>query len=113
MAMLRPDEFVHVVERRVFQGDSRRHFIGRIETAADRAIRVRGYLFAYDSGLRAFVRKPEVRTRIIALDDSVIVNVLWPSLDPDHVRHRHDSDDLPTTGDGGIDLDFGEFSPKC
>ena len=58
MDVLNSGEVVHLIEKRVFPDDVRRHFVGEIEVASDRAIRVRGYLFVYDSGTSKFLRKP-------------------------------------------------------
>ena len=39
-----PGEIVHVIERRLFVGDVRRHFVGEVELCTDCALRVRGLL---------------------------------------------------------------------
>jgi hypothetical protein len=63
-------------------------------------IRVKGYLFAMDSTQSLFVRREQLRTRIVSLGDAVIVNVL-----PSHVKideitytHRPNGDVLVTDG---------------
>lgn len=110
---MRPGEAVHVIERRAFSGDVRRHFIGEIEACTDRALRVKGYLFVYDSGASAFSRKPELRTRIIPLDNRVIVNVLPEGVTFEEIRYTHDADGNLTLTDGaGFELDISEFSMK-
>jgi hypothetical protein len=54
LELVKPGEVVHVIERRLFSGDVRRHFVGEIEACTDRALRLKGYLFVYDSGASAF-----------------------------------------------------------
>jgi hypothetical protein len=113
MDLIQPDECVHVIERRLFPGDVRRHFIGQVEAVSERAIRVRGYLFVYDSSSNAFVKKPEPRTRIFPLDNRVIVNMLPASLKFENIGYFHDSEgNLSITDGAGFELDISEFSPK-
>lgn len=111
--MARSGEVLHIIERRLFPGDVRRHFIGRVESTSDRALRVRGFLFVYDSSASAFLRKPELRTRIIALDNRIIINVLPEGVEPERVRYAHDAEgNLSLTGGSDFELDIGEFSAR-
>ena len=111
-ALSEPGEPVHVIERRLFMGDVRRHFIGRIDACTGQAMRVRGYLFVYDSGGAKFVRKPELRTRLIPLDNRVIINILPAAIDPEHVQYMRDSEgNLSLTDGAGFELDISEFGP--
>lgn len=110
---IRPGEVVHVIERRLFPGDVRRHFVGEIEACTDRALRVRGYLFVYDSGASAFTRKPELRTRLFPIDNRVIINILPPNISVDQIRYSHDADGNLSLVDGGeLELDVSEFSTR-
>ena len=113
MDISRRGEAVHVIERRLFAGDVRRHFIGEIEACTDRALRVRGHLFVHDSGANAFLQKPELRTRIIPLDNRVIINVLPEGLSLEEVRYDHDSEgNLTLTNGSDFELDISEFSKR-
>jgi hypothetical protein len=113
MELARPGEGVHLIEKRLFQGDVRRHFVGVIEASTDRALRVKGHLFVYDSGSSEFLKKPELRTRIVPLDNRVIVNVLPGDVAIEEIRYAHDAEGNLTITDGrGFELDISEFSPK-
>ena len=113
MQVVQPGETVHVIERRLFSGDVRRHFIGEIEACTDRALRVRGSLFVYDSGASGFVRKQEARTRIIPLDNRVIINVLPEGISLEAIRYSRDAEgNLTLTDDSGFELDISEFSTR-
>lgn len=113
MELVSVGEYLHVIERRAFPGDVRRHFIGVVEAASQIAIRVRGWLFVYDSGKSEFVKKPEPRTRVIPIDNQVILNILPPEVDVDAVRYFRDSDgNLSLTDSAGFELDVSEFGPK-
>ncbi len=113
MELVQLGERIHVIERRLFAGDVRRHFVGEVEARTDEALRVQGYLFVYDSGASGFVRKPELRRRLISLDNRVIINVLPESVSVDEIRYAHDADGNLTLTDGaGFELDISEFSTK-
>jgi hypothetical protein len=113
LEIVRPGEVIHVIERRIFSGDVRRHFIGEVEACADRTLRVKGYLFVYDSGASGFVRKQELRTRLIPLDNRVIINVLPEGVSLEEIRYAHDSEGNLTLTDGtDFELDISEFSTK-
>lgn len=113
MDLVETGELIHVIERRVFSGDVRRHFVGAVGARTDHAIRLKGYLFVYDSGASGFVRKPELRTRIIPLDNRVVINVLPRGVSVEEIRYAHDSDGNLTLTDGaGFELDISEFSTR-
>ncbi len=106
-------EAIHVIERRLFSDDVRRHFIGEIEACTDRVLRVKGHLYVYDSGTSAFSRKPELRTRLIPLDNRVIINILPEGISLEEIRYTHDTEGNLTLTDGaGFELDISEFSTK-
>ena len=112
MDLTRPGEWVHLIERRLFPEDVRRHFVGQIEAVTERAVRVKGHLFVYDSGTSQFLMKPELRTRIVALDNRVIINILPAAIVPEHVQYMRDSDgNLSLTDGAGFELDISEFGP--
>ncbi len=113
MAVVEVGEVVHVIERRSFQSDVRRHFVGRVEACSEHALRVVGYLFVHDSGASAFIRKPELRTRILPLDNRLIVNVLPEGVEVEAVRYTHDSEGNLSLSDGAdFELDISEFSTR-
>ena len=91
-------EYVHVVERRRFDSDLRRHFFGQVQHVEGSAMRVTGYTFVYDSGATRYVRSAEQRTRIIALDSSgLIINIAPPDTLIDEVRYEDRSGRLTVT----------------
>lgn len=106
-------EAIHVIERRLFSDDVRRHFIGEIVACTDRALRVKGHLYVYDSGASAFTRKLELRTRIIPLDNRVIINILPEGVSLDEIYYTHDAEGNLTLTDGAdFELDISEFSTR-
>jgi hypothetical protein len=98
--ILNTGEYLHIIHRQLFPADARRHFVGTVESHEGAIVRVKGYLFAMDSTQSQFVRREQLRTRIVSLNDAVIVNAL-----PSHVKideitytHRPNGDILVTDG---------------
>ncbi len=77
-------EIVHVIDRRGFEADLRRHFVGVVEQVDKLALRVVGYAFIYDTSDSTFIRRDEKRTRVIPLTSGLIINVA----PPDRPRER-------------------------
>lgn len=89
MALLERGEKVHVIERRAWDGDARRHFVGEVDAVDDVAIRVTGYTFVCNPMTGNFDRREPERTRIIPLVSSgVVVYVIPRELDVHAVRYE-------------------------
>ena len=82
-------EYVHIIHRQLFHDDARRHFVGTVEAHDGNIVRVHGYLFAFDPNRNAFVRRKELRTRVIALSDAVIVNILPSHIKIEKITYTH------------------------
>ena len=110
-AVIRVGEKIHVAERRRFELDLRRHFIGEVIATAGTLIRARGYVFVLNSGTGVFDRKPEVRTRLFsAVDSNNTINILADSVDIDGVRYTNDKNRRLIVTDGQeFSLDINEF----
>jgi hypothetical protein len=81
-------EYVHIVHRQLFPDDAQRHFVGTVESHEGTIIRVKGYLFALSSS-NQFVRREPLRTRLISLNDAVIVNVLPARVKIDQISYTY------------------------
>ncbi|MBU2549116.1 MAG: hypothetical protein KKB20_11920 [Proteobacteria bacterium] len=46
--LLQPNEKIHVIFRRLFSEDVRRHFAGQVIFVTDQAARVQGFVFIFD-----------------------------------------------------------------
>lgn len=89
MPLLNAGEKVHVIERRMFDGDARRHFVGEVEAASDTAVRVTGYTFVCNPMTGSFDRREPARTRIIPLGASgVVVYVIPEQIEIEAVRYE-------------------------
>lgn len=103
-------ERVHVIERRRFDTDLRRHFIGEVQGVEGGVMRVSGYTFVYDPGRTAYTRLNERRTRIISLEsDGIIINVVSIDTNLDDVRYEEVEGRLVATDGGSMRLDINEF----
>ncbi len=98
--ILNVGEYIHIIHRPLFQDDVRRHFVGTVEGHEESLVRVKGYLFALDPKSKEFVRREQLRIRIVSLDDAVIVNVLPARVEIDKItyQHRPDGDIMVTDG---------------
>ena len=87
--ILNTGEYVHIIHRQLFPGDAQRHFVGTVESHEGSLVRVKGYLFAMDSTHSQFVRREQIRTRIVSLNDAIIVNVLPSHVKIDQITYTH------------------------
>ena len=113
--MLEPGEKIHVITRRFFEGDIRRHFAGQVVTASETVARVQGYTFVFYPGPNEYIRRPETRERIIALSDAGnIINVLPENVRlEDLVYQKSGQNRLVVTDGKSYSLDINEFSGIC
>lgn len=100
---------VHVVDRRLFDGDVRRHFVGQVEAVANSVARVRGYTFVHEPGVGEYVRSRNEQTRLVPLTDAMLViRVLPPDARIADVEYRTEEDRMIVT-DGTFELEIADF----
>lgn len=103
---------LHVMTRRTFEEDIRRHFVGEVVAVEGSIVSVRGFTFIFQAGANEFRRLPEERTRIVALSASgQIVNKLPGGVDPEKVVYKTMNNRLVITDGGGFSLPINEFGP--
>lgn len=90
---------IHIIHRQLFDGDTRRHFVGTVEACDGSLVRVRGYLFTLNPKTNEFIKHdPEPRTRIVALTaDSLIINLLPPQVDIDKLTYMRTGNEITVT----------------
>lgn len=107
--VLEPGEKVHIIFRRRFEGDPRRHFAGTILAVAGPVGRVSGYAFVYNQGSSEWEKRPDKRTRIIPLGDADLIVIIMPAeVDVDSIHYAVVDRHLVVT-DGTYTLDINEF----
>jgi hypothetical protein len=87
--ILNSGEYIHIIHRQLFPDDARRHFVGTVESHEGALVRVKGYLFAMDSTNSQFVRREQLRTRVVSLNDKVVVNILPAHVKIDQITYTH------------------------
>lgn len=81
MDVFKTGEKVHIVEKRLFVDDVRRHFVGEVISFSSNAIRVKGYVWIYLPKEGKYIRRPNVRERVLILGDRIILNILPQDID--------------------------------
>lgn len=103
-------EKVHVIERRMFDSDVRRHFIGVVERVDASVVRATGYVFVHDAMASTYVRGSQQRSRIIPLTATgFVINVIPSDASIEDVRYREENGRLIVTDGGVFSLDINEF----
>ena len=109
--ILKVGEKIHVMIRRRFENDLRRHFVGEVAEVGENVVRVEGYTFVLDTGTKKYTRRPELRTRIISLTDGGnIINVIPAATKLEAVTYKISEDNRLIVTDGEhLFLDVNEF----
>jgi len=110
--ILRKGEKIHVVHRRFFEKEARRHFIGVVEEYDPVGLaRVAGHIFTVDRAKYAFVRRPEKRVRIISLvSGNVLVNVIPDTVNLDRITYHQEKKAVRVTDGSDWHLDLSEVA---
>jgi len=83
---------LHIITRRLFESDLRRHFAGIVEEVSGTLIKIRGYVFVFDESDNQFVRRDEERTRIFSVSDSgLIINIIPAESDLPRLQYEIDA----------------------
>jgi len=86
-SLLNRGDKVFIVERRLFDQDLRRHFVGEVEACTDVGFRAKGYPFFYHPTAQSYVRKAKPRTRLFPFHGNLIINVLPRDCDVESVNY--------------------------
>ncbi|MCJ7735180.1 MAG: hypothetical protein MUP11_11600 [Anaerolineales bacterium] len=105
-------EKLHIITRRLFEGDLRRHFAGVVEEVTGTIIRVRGYVFVFDEGVNEFVRRNEERRRLFSVSDAgLVINILPLETEVEDLRYKmNDLANRVLTDGKTFSLNISEFS---
>jgi len=104
-------EKVHLMVRRLFEKDLRRHFIGEVVEVSEHLARMEGHVYVLDNATGQYSRRPTRRIRVIGLaDPGNIINVLPPGADLENVKYVESQQGaLVVTDDKTFTLDVNEF----
>ena len=111
--VLEKGEKIHLIVRRRFETDIRRHFIGEVVDQSGLMARVEGYVFVFHAGTNKYVKRHDKRIRLIGLADSGnLINILTPSANVDQAIYTQSPEQrLIVTDRKSFSLDINEFGP--
>jgi hypothetical protein len=109
--ILNPGEKIHVVHRRLFEKDTRKHFVGEVEAYENGVVRAIGHVFVIENPVEnIFRKKSELRSRIISISaGNVFVNVLPPEVELEQIRYENNARGLRISDGSEWHLDLKEF----
>lgn len=109
--ILEVGEKVHIIERRYFMEDLRRHFTGQVIRCAEQAVRLKGHAWVFDKVEGQFIMKPEERERIVCFGDRMVINVIPEDVNLDEIRYVNLSEKGLVVTDGkDFMLEITEFT---
>jgi len=101
---------LHIITRRRFETDIRRHFIGEVIAISGELQEIRGYAFIFKSGMNEFKKLPELRIRIFSVgQEGFIVNKLPEDIAIESLQYRLVEKHFVVTNGGTFNLDINEF----
>ena len=105
-----PGDKLHIITRRLFHEDVRRHFAGEVIRGSEGLYEIQGYTFVFHSPTNEYRKRPELRTRIFSLGDAgYIVNKLPREVDIGSLEYRIIEQRLVIADAKGFVLDINEF----
>ncbi len=109
--VLQKGEKIHIIIRRRFEDDLRRHFIGEVLEVDGILVRTEGYVFVFDTVINQYIRRKDKRIRIVGLADSGnIINVLPANADLKNTKYVENKEQrLVVTDEKTFELDINEF----
>ena len=112
-SVLNEGEKIHVITRRYYHEQARRHFVGTVRAFEAGIARVEGYVFVHNPSADEFQRRPEVRTRIIGVFEAEhIVNVLPADLDLSALKYKKLDARVFVTDGLHFSLEVSEFGSR-
>ena len=109
--ILKTGEKIHVIHRRFFEKEARRHFIGTVEFYESGVARASGYVFGIDRVKFTFERHAELRTRLISIvAGNVLVNVIPDFVNIEAVTYKMVKKNLRVTDGSDWYLDLSEVT---
>ncbi len=109
--ILQPGEKLHVIHRRKMDREPHRHFIGVVEAYENGVARVTGNVYTVDTVKSAFFRRPDKRTRILAISSGdLIVNVLPAEVNLDKIVYKLEKKAVRVTDGSNWYLDISELA---
>lgn len=105
---------VLIVHRRLFDGDGPRYFVGVVDGYEPGLVRVTGYSWTRDPFGGTFVRKSDIRTKVVSLvSGTVLVYQLSTEATAEQLTLYFDAEGCPFLVDGHrLRMDLAESSGR-
>ena len=102
---------LHVVIRRNFETEPRRHFIGEVKALSGSIVKLVGHTILFDKTKNMFVKNRGLRSTIMDLAESgYIVNFIPEFVDIGDLKYQYDNEKKLVMTDGkSYELDINEF----
>ena len=111
--ILRSGEKIHVIHRRLYEKDPHRHFIGTVETYEQGVARVVGHVYTVDNAKFQYMRRPELRTRLISVvSGDLLVNIIPSSVNLEKITYKQEKKSVRVSDGSDWFLDLSEFTWK-
>lgn len=82
-------EKAHIVTRRLFDENIRRHFVGEVVAVDGVVARMEGYTFIYDAKKNQYLKAPEKQISIYDLSESgYVVNIISKDVDIEKLEYK-------------------------
>ena len=109
--IIKKGDKLHIITRRLFDGDLRRHFVGEVEEVSGDLVLLAGFAFIFSPNTNDYVRMPERRQRIFGLASSGLVINFIPGevIIDDLVYWINRENRLVLTNGSAYSLDINEF----
>jgi hypothetical protein len=109
--LLHPGDKLHIITRRLYENDLRRHFAGEVQNVTENAVRLKGYSFVFDGISNDFKRREDVRVRLFSLIDAgLIINLLPAEAIIENIAYALSAENHLLVTDGKhFTLDIQEF----
>jgi hypothetical protein len=109
--ILQKSEKVHIIHRRMYEKDNHRHFIGVVDAYEQGVARVTGHVYTVDQTKFTFIKRQELRTRLVSVvSGDILLNVLPPSVDLDKIVYKQERKAVRVTDGSDWFLDLSEYS---
>ena len=100
-----------MIHRRQMEREPHRHFVGVVEAYENGVARVTGYVYTVDTIKSAFFRRPDKRTRILAISSGdLLVNILPPEVNLDKIVYKLEKKAVRVTDGSEWYLDISELA---
>jgi hypothetical protein len=109
--LLHPGDKLHIITRRLYENDLRRHFAGEVQNVTENAVRLKGYTFVFDGISNDFKRREDVRVRLFSLMDAgLIINLLPAEAIIENITYELSAENHLLVTDGKyFTMDLREF----